>query len=150
MFGNDTEKKLAANKAVVTRLLEDVFNGRNLDLLPEVVTEDFVLKPLAAFPPEEAHGPDGMRGVYEGFFKGIPDVKAETLDMIAEGDIVMVYDRFGGTHDGPLGPFEATHKPLFWNVMHLYRIRDGKIAEDNVLVDALGLMQQVGALPAQA
>lgn len=57
------------------------------------------------------------------------------------------HDRFGGTHEGPLGPFEATHKPLFWNAMHLYRLRDGKIAEDNVFVDALGLMQQVGAIP---
>ena len=143
-----TNPTLEANNAVVTRLLEDVFNGRKLDLLPEVLTQDFVLKPVAAFPPEEAYGPDGMRAVYEGFFKGIPDVRAETLDMIAEGDIVMVYDRFGGTHEGPLGPFEATHKPLFWNVMHLYRLRDGKIAEDSVFVDALGLMQQVGAIPA--
>ncbi|WP_299631998.1 ester cyclase [uncultured Roseobacter sp.] len=143
-----TNTALEANKAVVTRLLEEVFNGRNLDLLPEVLTRDFVLKPVAAFPAEEAHGPEGMRAVYEGFYNGLPDVKAETLDMIAEGDIVMVYDRFGGTHEGPLGPFEATHKPLFWNVMHLYRLRDGKIAEDNVFVDALGLMQQVGAIPA--
>ncbi|MEM7547951.1 MAG: ester cyclase [Pseudomonadota bacterium] len=143
-----TNPTIEANKAVVTRLLEEVFNGRKLDLLPEVLTPDFVLKPVAAFPPEEAYGPDGMRTVYEGFYKGIPDARAETLDIIAEGDIVMVYDRFGGTHEGPLGPFEATHKPLFWNVMHLYRLRDGKIAEDNVFVDALGLMQQVGAIPA--
>ena len=139
---------IEANKAVVTKLLEEVFNGRNLDLLNDVLTTDFVLNPLAAFPPEKAHGVEGMRGVYEGFFKGIPDVKAETLTMIAETDTVMVYDRFGGTHDGQLGPFEPTGKPLFWNVMHLYRIRDGKIAEDNVLVDALGLMQQVGAIDA--
>jgi len=143
-----TNQTLEANKAVVTRLLEEVFNGRKLDLLPEVLTQDFVLKPLAAFPPEEVHGPDGMHALYEGFFKGIPDVKAETLDIVAEGDTVMVYDRFGGTHEGPLGPFEATHKPLFWNVMHIYRLRDGKIVEDNVLVDALGLMKQVGAIPA--
>ena len=141
-----TNPTLEANKAVVTRLLEDVFNGRQLDLLPEVLTQDFVLKPVAAFPPEEAYGPDGMRAVYEGFYQGIPDVRAETLDMIAEGDTVMVYDRFGGTHEGPLGPFEATQKPLFWNVMHLYRLRDGKIAEDNVFVDALSLMKQVGAI----
>jgi len=142
-----TNPTLKNNKAVVARLLEEVFNGRRLDLLPEVLTQDFVLKPVAAFPPEEAHGPDGMRAVYEGFYKGIPDVRAETLEMIAEGDIVMVHDRFGGTHEGPLGPFVATHKPLFWNVMHLYRVRDGKIAEDNVFVDALGLMRQVGAIP---
>ncbi|MEL6467813.1 MAG: ester cyclase [Pseudomonadota bacterium] len=143
-----TTPTLETNKAVVTRLLEEVFNGRQLELLPEVLAPDFVLKPVAAFPPEEAYGPDGMRAVYEGFYAGIPDVKAETLDMIAEGDIVMVYDRFGGTHEGLLGPFEATHKPLFWNVMHLYRLRDGKIVEDNVFVDVHGLMQQVGAIPA--
>lgn len=139
---------LETNKAVVNRLLEEVFNGRNLDLLPEVLAQDFVLKPVAAFPPEEAHGPESMKAVYEGFFAGIPDVKAETLEMIAEGDVVMVYDRFGGTHEGPLGPFEATHKPLFWNVMHLYRMRDGKIVEDNVFVDVHGLLQQVSAIPA--
>ncbi|NOK62954.1 MAG: Rhodanese-like domain protein [Chloroflexi bacterium AL-N10] len=134
------------NKTVVKRLLGEVFNGRNLDLLPEILTSDFVLNPLAAFPPEKEHGPEGMRRLYEGFFVGIPDVKAETLTMVAEGNTVMVYDRFGGTHDGQLGPFAPTGKQLFWNVMHLYRIRNGKIAEDNVLVDALGLMRQVGAI----
>lgn len=140
----------ASNKATVTRLLEHVFNNRNLDDLPSVLSEDFVLNPLAAFPPEKAHGPDGMRGLYEGFFAGISDVKAETLDMVAQGDTVMVYDRFGGTHDGQLGPFTATGKPLHWNVMHLYRLRDGKIIEDNVLVDVHGLMTQVGAIPTDA
>lgn len=136
------------NKATVTRLLEEVFNGRDLDRLPEVLADNFVLIPLAAFPPEKAHGPDGMRAVYEGFYAGISDVKAETRAMVAEGDAVMVYDRFGGTHDGQLGPFEATGKPLHWNVTHLYRLRDGKITEDNVLVDVHGLMTQVGAIPA--
>jgi len=141
--------QLASNKAVVTRLLEHVFNGRNLDDLSEVLSPDFVLNPLAAFPPQKAYGPEGMRAVYEGFYAGIPDVRAETISMVAEGDEVTVYDRFGGTHSGQLGPFAATNKPLHWNVIHLYRLRDGKIVEDNVLVDALGLMQQVGAIPAQ-
>ena len=134
------------NKAVVTRLLEEVFNGRDLDALPEVLSDDFVMRPLAPFPPQEMHGPQGQRELYEGFYAAISDVRAETRAMVAEGDMVMVYDRFGGTHDGQLGPWAATHKPLHWNVTHLYRLRDGKITEDNVLVDVAGLMRQIGQL----
>ena len=137
-----------SNKATVVRLLEHVFNDRNLDDLPEVLAEDFVLDPLAAFPPQKVHGPDGMRAVYKGFYEGIPDVRAETLQIVAEGDVVMVHDRFGGTHSGQLGPFAPTNRPLHWNVTHLYRLRDGKIVEDRVLVDVHALLVQVGAIPA--
>ena len=139
---------LETNRATVTRLLEHVFNDRHLDDMESVLADDFVLNPLAAFPPGKAHGSDGMRAVYEGFYEGIPDVRAETLQMVAEGDAVMVLDRFGGTHSGQLGPFAATNRPLHWTVTHLYRLRGGRITEDNVLVDVHAIMTQVGAFPA--
>ena len=143
-----TDKTPEANRALVTRLLEEAFNGRRLELLEEVLAPDFVMNPLAAFPPEKEHGPEGMRGLYQAFYAAMPDVKAEVISIVAEGDRVMVIDNFGGTMTGQLGPHEPTGKRLSWSVAHLYRIRDGKIAEDNVLVDALGLLTQVGAIKA--
>ena len=140
---------IEANKRVAMRLLDDVFNARRLDLLPEVIAPDYVTHALGGFPPEVAPGPEGMRKEYEAFYAAIPDVKAEVLSIVAEGDRVVVLDRFGGTHRGELAGRPGTGKPISWMVYHQYRIADGKIAEDWVLVDALALMRQVGAIGEQ-
>src|SRR5262245_16962167 len=91
---------LEANKAIALRLVE-VFNGRRLDLLEDVLHPEFHGRGISAFPPEDpAVGPDARRKLYEMFYQAIPDARAEVLDVVAEGDKVVIMDRFGGTHRG--------------------------------------------------
>src|ERR1700747_3716927 len=91
---------LEANKAIVLRLVE-VFNGRQLDLLEDVLHPEFRARGLKAFPPDGPEvGPDARRKLYEMFYQAIPDAQAEVLDVVAEGDKVVLFDRFGGTHRG--------------------------------------------------
>ena len=138
--GFDTE-------AIALRLVE-VFNGRRLDLLEDVLHPEFRGRGISAFPPDGAEvGPGARRKLYEMFYQAIPDARAEVLDVVAEGDKVVLVDRFGGTHRGELFGRPGTGDRIEWMAIHIYTIRDGKILEDAVMTDALAIMQQLGLVP---
>jgi predicted ester cyclase len=138
---------LKANKAIALRLVE-VFNGRRLDLLEDVLHSEFRGRGISAFPPVDPEvGPGAQRKLYEMFYQAIPDARAEVLDVVAEGDKVVLVDRFGGTHRGEFLGRPGTGDRIEWMVIHIYTIRDNKILEDAVMTDALAIMRQVGLVP---
>lgn len=101
-------------------------------------------------------GQAGVRAVLNDVFTTFPDWRAETVEIAAVGDAVIVRQKVTGTHLGvgkipvnggllvevqPTGKrFEATH-------MHWYTVRDGKIVEHYGNRDDLGMMQQLGLVP---
>ena len=138
---------LEANNAVVLRLIE-VFNGRRLDLLEEVLHPEFRGRGISAFAPDEPEvGPGARRKLYEMFIQAIPDARGEVLDVVAEGDKVVILDRFGGTHRGELYGHPGTGNHIEWMAIHIYTIRDGKVLEDAVMTDALAIARQLGLAP---
>ena len=138
---------LETNKAIALRLVE-VFNGRRLDLLEDVLHPEFRGRGISAFPPDGAEvGPGARRKLYEMFYQAIPDARVEVLDVVAEGDKVVLVDRFGGTHRGELFGRPGTGDRIEWMAIHIYTIRDGKILEDAVMTDALAIVQQLGLAP---
>ena len=78
------------------------------------------------------------------FIQAIPDAQGEVLDVVAEGDKVVLVDRFGGMHRGELFGRPGTGDRIEWMAIHIYTIRDGKILEDAVMTDSLAIMQQIG------
>src|SRR6201981_4202812 len=91
---------LEANKAIALRLFE-VFKGRRLDLLEDVLHPEFRGRGISAFAPDKPEvGPGARRKLYEMFLQAIPDARGEVLDVVAEGDKVVLVDRFSGTHRG--------------------------------------------------
>jgi predicted ester cyclase len=132
---------LKANKAIALRLVE-AFNGRQLDLLEDVLHPEFRERGLSAFPPvDPVVGPSARRKLYEMFYQAIPDARAEVLDVVAEGDKVVLVDRFGGTHRGEFLGRPGTGDRIEWIAIHIYTIRDGKVLEDAVMTDALAMMR---------
>jgi NADP-dependent 3-hydroxy acid dehydrogenase YdfG len=87
------------------------------------------------------------RKLYEMFYQAIPDARAEVLDVVAEGDKVVVVDRFGGTHRGELFGRPGTGNHIEWTAIHTCTIRDGKVLEDAIMMDAPAIMQQLGLVP---
>jgi predicted ester cyclase len=135
---------LEANKAIALRLV-DVFNGHQLDLLEDVLHPEFRERGLSAFPPADPEvGPGARRKLYEMFYQAIPDARAEVVEVIAEGDKVVLLDRFGGTHRGQFLGRPGTGDRIEWMAIHIYTIRDGKVLEDAVMTDALSMVQQLG------
>ena len=138
---------LETNKAIALRLVE-VFNGRRLDLLEDVLHPEFRGRGISAFPPERPGvGPGARRKLYETFYQAIPDARAEVLDVVAEGDKVVVLDRFGGTHRGEFFGSPGTGTHIEWTAIHIYTLRDGKVFEDAYMRDELAIMQQLSLSP---
>ena len=138
---------LEANKAIALRLIE-VFNGRRLDLLEDVLHPEFRGRGISAFAPDGPEvGPGARRKLYEMFLQAIPDARGEVLDVVAEGDKVVLVDRFGGTHRGEFLGRPGTGDRIEWMAIHIYTIRGGKVLEDAYMRDELAIMQQLGLVP---
>ena len=138
---------LETNKAIVQRLIE-VFNSRQLDLLEDVLHPEFRGRRISAFAPDEPEvGPGARRKLYDMFYQAIPDARGEVLDVVAEGDKVVLADRFGGTHRGEFLGRPGTGDHVEWLAIHFYTIRDGKVLEDAYIRDELAIMQQLGPVP---
>jgi predicted ester cyclase len=138
---------LEANKAIVLRLIE-VFNDRRLDLLEDVLHPEFRGRGISAFATEGPEiGPGARRKLYEMFYQAIPDARGEVLEVVAEGDKVVLVDRFGGTHRGEFLGRPGTGNRIAWIAIRIYTIRDGKVLEDAYMRDELAIMQQLGLAP---
>jgi len=138
----------AENKALARRLVEEAFNAGRLDVTDELVASDFVGHDPSL--PEEVRGPAGVKEVIAGYRAAFPDIHVTIEDQIADGDRVVTRWRATGTHKGELMGMPATGKQATVTGITIDLIADGRIAESWDNWDTLGLMQQLGAIPALA
>ena len=134
------------NEELVRRFFEEFCNGRRAELADEIVASDFVSHGPQAPP---AEGPDGVRarvGLYQESVNGHWNVK----EIFSSGDRVVALWTGTGTHQGELMGVSPTGRPIEVDAISVFRIADGQIAEEWTVWDALGLLQQVGAVPAPA
>jgi predicted ester cyclase len=79
--------------------------------------------------PEQLAGPHGVRAGYEIWRKGFPDNQAELVDIIAEGDKVVVHTFATGTHLGEFQGILPTNKKIRIEGISIFRLSEGKIQE---------------------
>jgi steroid delta-isomerase-like uncharacterized protein len=84
------------------------------------------------------------------FNKAFPDLRRNIVDMVAEGDKVAVSINVTGTYKGEFQGIPATGKQVSFTAMDILTIIDGKITEEWATADMMGLMQQIGAIPARS
>jgi steroid delta-isomerase-like uncharacterized protein len=134
------------NEQLVRRFFEEFCNGRNADVADEIIAEDYVSHGPQAPP---AVGPEGVKarvGVYQDTLDGHWDVQ----ELVSAGDQVIARWIGRGTHNGELMGVAPTGASIEVDAISIFRIADGKIAEEWTVWDALGLLQQVGAVPVPA
>jgi predicted ester cyclase len=136
---------IESNKAVVRRVFEEAMNQRKLAIIDEVIGPDYVNRSM----PAPAPGPAGLRVVLQGFIEGFPDLQIRLHDVIGEGDLVTTRGEFTGTHRGAFMGVPPTGKKVTVGYIDLWRFQDGKAVENWVQMDLLGLMQQLGVVPAR-
>jgi steroid delta-isomerase-like uncharacterized protein len=85
---------------------------------------------------------------FTAFTSAFPDLRHDIVDLVAEGDKVAVRFNVTGTHKGELQGIPPTGKTVSFSAIDFITMIDGKIAEDWLSVDMMGLMQQIGAIPA--
>lgn len=97
--------------------------------------------------PFEVVGPDGVMQLGDVLLGAFSDIELDVQDVVAEGDKVLVRLQFRGVHSGPFGDYQASDKRFDVMVLDLFRMEDGKIAEQWPAIDNLGLQQQIGMIP---
>ena len=135
------------NKAVVRRLLDGASLEGYASVVGELIAPDFI----AYAPPfPDIEGPEGFKQFLAGTFTAYPDGRFTIEDMLAEGNKVAVRLTLNGTHEGVTRTGIApTGKRVAVTGIEVYYLDGGKIVETWMNFDFLGLMQQMGATPAQ-
>jgi steroid delta-isomerase-like uncharacterized protein len=137
-----------ANKAIVRRFYEEIFSQGKLELAAELFTADYVNHDSGSPPGGWPHGPEGIHTVVGMYRSAFPDTQFTIDDQIAEGDRVVTRWSARGTNNGSLMGMPPSGRPISITGISIERFVDGKMAETWVNFDALGMMQQIGVIPA--
>jgi len=137
--------KTEQNKALVRRLMEEVMSNGNMSLIDELVAPDFIENEVM---PGASSGREGFKQTNLMLRSAFPDLKVTINDMLAEGDKVALSVTFSGTHKGDLMGMAPTDKRISMNAHDILRIENGKLQEHWGVTDMMGMMQQLGAIPA--
>lgn len=129
-------------KAIAARMPTEVFTEGRVEVIDEVVHPDFVDHgaPWSGASTDR----EGLKAMVRALRKAFPDLTNKVNLVVADGDLVAQYVTATGTMLGEIGGMPPSGKQATWNSMHLVRFRDGLITEHWVVVDQLGMFQQLG------
>jgi predicted SnoaL-like aldol condensation-catalyzing enzyme len=127
------------NKEVVEAFCETVFVKHDLTMLDECMRDDYIQHNA-----DVAQGKKGFVEFFTETFKAIPDFRYTLLKIVAEGDLVFMYCRTTGTHSDTWIGMPRTGNKLDFNVVDIFRLQDGMIAEHWDVADTLTLFTTIG------
>jgi predicted ester cyclase len=136
------------NIATYRRWFDEGCSRGKVDLADELYSPAYVSHSLPpGFPPTV----EGLKAFIRALREGLPDLRCPVEEVVGEGDRVAGRFSLRGTHTGTLLGIPPTGKPVDVGVMVIARFDEaGKWAEDWNSWDQLGLLQQLGAIPAPA
>ena len=134
------------SKTIVRRLLEEPWT--DLDVVDELVDESYVGYDPSL--PEPLRGPQGFKDNVSMFRAAYSDARITVDEQIAEGDTVASRWTGRGTHDGELMGVRASGKQVTVSGIVISRVANGKVVEEWTNWDTVGMLQQIGAVPAPA
>ncbi len=132
-----------ANKNIIRRWV-DVWHSKNVAAVTDCVTADYVRHDPNV---PEIRGIPAEQQLMTMFLTAFPDLHFTIEDLLAEGDTVVSRLTARGTHQGELFGIPPTNRHITISAVEIYRLADGKIAEQWAIMDTLGMLQQLGALP---
>jgi steroid delta-isomerase-like uncharacterized protein len=131
-----------ANKAIVRRFFQEIWNHGNLASINELVGPTFVMHESPY--QDNLLGPEGVRRAYLEQSINFPDSYYTIEDILAEGDKVAVRTIFNFTHSKMLKGQPPTGRQIAYRGMNLFRIANGKIVEEWWVYDHVGRLKQLG------
>lgn len=140
---------LESNKDLVRRLYATLHGGGDTEGARELLSDRYLDHDL---PGLGEGGVEELLGLVAAVRAAVPDVRPTVVQAIAEGDLVAARVVAEGTHTGaPFPPgIAAAGTRLRWQECHIYRISNGRIVEHWGVNDMLGILTQLGAVPASA
>ncbi len=135
-------------KQLDQRIYNEAWNAGKLDVLNELIASGAPIHDPAN--PGTGSGPEGMKQLITLYRDAFPDTHFTIESQVAEGDLVLTRWRGRGTHKGTLMGVPPTNRVVEVAGMSLTRYANGKNVESWTNWDTLGLMQQLGVIPAMA
>ena len=130
-----------AAKAVVRRNNEEVQSKGNFAVFEELFADDFVdhtTQPGTT--PDKA----SVRKLYKYMREAFPDFRSEIHWQLTDGDRVITYKTYYGTHDGAFLGIAPTHRKIHFESVDVMRMQNGKITDHWGVGNLLSLMHQIG------
>ena len=132
------------NKALLSRMIKEVFNQGKTSLLDDFLAPGFVEH--EELPPGIPPGREGVKQLFSLFRSAFPDLKVKIDDTIADGDKVVIRCTWSGTHKGEFMGIPPTGKGVSFGVIDIVRFAGGKAVEHWGQMDSMRMMQQLGAV----
>jgi steroid delta-isomerase-like uncharacterized protein len=133
------------DKDLFRKFPEEVVAKGRFELIPEIFSEDIIYRVPVS--PEPFRGHEGVEQIVTAFRTAFPDISATIEEITQEEDRIVMQALIRGTNEGELMGTPPTGRSATWRVVHLGRIAGGKIVEDTVVFDQLGLLRQLGLAP---
>ncbi|MEX0991401.1 MAG: ester cyclase [Actinomycetota bacterium] len=123
----------------------DAMNRKDIDFIRENLADDFVeYQEMPGIPPTK----EGVIKMFEGMFAAMPDARSEIIDTVVSGNKIAIRGRFSATQTGEFMGMPATNKPFSIEAMDIVEVtEDGKSKSHSGVMDAMGMMMQVGLIP---
>ena len=131
-------------REVARRLVEDVINAGDLDAFDELVSPAYVDRS----DPGATYGRDDYREQIVATRRVFPDLRMSIEDEVVDGDRVALRLRWQATLRGRFMGVEGTGQRIDVTAIGILRVEDGRLVERWNETDVLGMLQQLGALPA--
>jgi steroid delta-isomerase-like uncharacterized protein len=129
----------ARNRGVVRAVFSEIWSKGNVDLIPELFSENYV----GHFPAETAHGREDLAAQVIAHRTAFPDWTEEIEDLIADGDRIAVRFTSRGTNLGDFFGNPPTGNTVEISEVVVFKFMNGKISEQWVYPDILGLQRQL-------
>ena len=124
--------------------VEEIFNKGNLDLIPEIVSPDYVNHQANG---QDIKGVDGFRQMVVTMRTAMPDLHYTIDDTITEGDKAASRCTLTGTYSGKIGDIEVKDKKINITQAIFARVENDKVIEGWGFTDSAVLYQQLGVSP---
>jgi steroid delta-isomerase-like uncharacterized protein len=139
---SNEEIKMKNVKDIAYRFYNEVLNKGDLNLLPEIMTENFIDYNSDS----KQHGIEGFKEFLQMVSTAFPDLRIEVNDVLAENNKVTARLTISGTQTGDLGTIPPSNKKAVWTGIDILEIKDNKIAGRWSERNLLSLMKQIGAI----
>ena len=140
----DDENILEANKALIRRWFEEVWNQGRADAIDEMMATDAVNHGLSEDATKPLKGPAGFHPFHEVFRGAFPDIQVVVEDALAEGDKVVARCSVRGKHTGDHLGVAASNAPVDFTGIVIARVQDGKFVESWNNFDFQTMNRQIG------
>jgi len=137
----------AQNAELSRRIFEDVWNRKNLSAVDEIISADYVHHDANS---PAASGIDGYKQFVNYYMNAFPDAHFTIDDAFTDGENEVTRWTVTGTHEGELAGIPRTGRRFSVTGISIGRVVNGKITESWNSWDALGMMQQLGVVSAEA